>query len=49
MKRAIRENDEPTTPKIRRPIPERRRPLSASQGEWDGAQLEQALRRMKRL
>ena len=49
MKRAVREDGEPTTPKIRRPIPERRRPLSASQWEWDGAQLEQALRRMKRL
>lgn len=47
MKRAMKKETEPTTPRIRRPLPERRRPLSASQWEWDDAQLEQALRRMK--
>lgn len=47
MKRAIREEGEPTEPRIRRPLPERRRPLTAGGWEWNDPQLEQALRRMR--
>ena len=34
-------------PRIRRPIPERRRPLSASEYEWNDPQLDAAMRRLK--
>ena len=47
MKRAIRVKPEPTGPRPRRPLPERRRPLSAGEWEWDAALEEKALQRMR--
>ena len=47
MKRAMREENDFWEPRIRRPVRERRRPMSANEFEWNDPQLDAALRRLR--